>query len=155
MEPRTTKGSTVKGSVPKDQCSPGQPAEAVYSRREENLPPAPSSPPPPRKGEVKPWLRVSYLFNKLRGRNKQFLDAAIAGDVPTIKNLLEKGVDIHAQDHSHGTSSALQLAAQHGNEGTVRLLLFEGADVHAEDRDGATALHRAAISGREQLYECC
>lgn len=69
----------------------------------------------------------------------------------TIKNLLEKGVNIHAQDHSHGTSSALQLAARHGKEDAVRLLLFEGADVHAKDGDGATALHRAAISGREQI----
>lgn len=109
-----------------------------------------SSPLPQKKGNSR--IRVTYLLQKLLGREGQFLQAAKDGDVSTIRMLLDKGVDIQARGTYYRSEvTALHLASFEGKERTVQFLLSKGADVHAKDESGETALHRAAISGNKQI----
>ena len=124
-EPRTTERTTISESVLKAQNPSEQPAEVLYSQ-------------PPQK-DGKSRSRVTHFLNKLLGRDKQFLETAMAGDVSTTKKLLEQGVDIQARGlQGHETETALNLAAS------------KGADFYADNTFGETALHRAALNGNEQ-----
>lgn len=110
--------------MPKTQHSSGQPAEAVSSRRYPSFPPLPAA------REEKSEIQPSFPSTKLRAIERQFLNAALAGDVPTIEKLLEQG--IQALDLHLGADTALHLAVEHEKEEAVRLLLFQAADLHAE-----------------------
>ena len=116
-------------------------------------PAAGSSSLPQKKGNSR--MRVTYLLQKLLGRESQFLQAAVFGDVSTVEMLLDKGVDIQVQTsrYRHWGDTALHLASSLGNEKTVQFLLSKGADVHAKDGFGETALHRAAISSNNRVIE--
>ena len=113
-----------------------------------------SSPLPQKKGSSR--IRVTYLLQKLLGRDDQFLQAAKNGNVSTVRMLLDKGVNIQARE-SHGRwgvrGTALHLASAEGKEKMVQFLLSKGADVHAKDLINKTALHRAAISGNNRIVD--
>lgn len=59
---------------------------------------------------------------------EQLIAAAKNGKTSGVKDLLERGADIHA----HG-DYALRWAAYLGNTETVKLLLDYGADIHANE----------------------
>ena len=107
IESCTSEGDTVEGSLPEAQRSSRQPAETVYSRQH------PPSPPVTQQREGKSRVRVSYMLKKLRGIDKQFLYAAMDGNVPTTKKLLEKGADIEYKASNDGP--ALIYAAGRAN----------------------------------------
>ncbi len=130
LERRESEESTVERPVTENQRSSEQPGRANYSSRG-----PPSSPPLPEK-KKKSRLRVSYLLNKLGRKNKQFLEAAMVGDVATIKELLEQGVDIKSRDKNGLT--ALTYARRNGHAAAVLLLLNNGADLKYMDRFGDT-----------------
>ena len=92
-------------------------------------------------------LRVSYLTYILRGKHRQFLEAASSGDVPRMEYLLYKGADIDTTPKSEGGRSALLLAAENGREEAVKVLLEKGANFDTKDSSDYTALHLAAKSG--------
>jgi len=59
-----------------------------------------------------------------------------------VKMLLDRGMDLHAQDNDGKT--ALHLAVEAGNLALTRMLLEKGADVFIQDNLGRTALMVAA-----------
>ena len=72
--------------------------------------------------------------------------------VDTARLLLEKGVDIHAQDSDHDT--ALHTAAFNGRLELARFLLDNGANVTAENGKGETPLHLVS-RGKYDSQEHC
>src|ERR1017187_5446805 len=56
----------------------------------------------------------------------KFVHAAQVGDLATVKQLLEKGVDVNAAGSS--SSTALMVASQQGQRQVVETLLNNGAD---------------------------
>jgi hypothetical protein len=83
--------------------------------------------------------------------SRQLLSRAERGDVRTVKNLLERGADVHARDKLGET--ALMKAARLGNYPVVKLLIEFGANVHAIDATGETALSYADRFGQEEVAE--
>ena len=73
-------------------------------------------------------------------------DAAMRGDVATVRELLASGADVNA---AHGDGmTALHWAAERGNPDLARMLLYAGARVDPVTRIGSyTPLHVAARSG--------
>ena len=70
----------------------------------------------------------------------ELLRAAKDGDYERANALLEKGVDINAQDGDGWT--ALHWAAHEDHEAMIALLISQKATIDIEDDDGCTALHR-------------
>lgn len=108
-----------------------------------------SSPPSRKKGSTSTRIRVTYLLQKLLGRDQQFLEAAQYQNVSKVAKLLDKGVDIQTKASSPHPrmTTALHLASGRGRARTVQFLLSRGADVHAKDEYGITAVHKAAACG--------
>ena len=79
------------------------------------------------------------------------LQAARAGDVGAVEQLLQQGGDAN-QAGSEG-ERALHWAADRGHLAVLRLLLERGADVNAADCDGLSALHYAALAEQEAAAE--
>jgi len=71
--------------------------------------------------------------------------AASEGKIASIRFLLDKRVDINAQDANGCTS--LLIAAQHNHATCVIFLVKNGADVTLCDSSGDTALHWSAYKG--------
>ena len=93
-------------------------------------------------------------MKELPGKNDQFLQAATDGNVSTMKELLERGVDIQTRglrDLRHTT--ALHLASRNGKQTAVQFLLSQRADVHAKDMHGETPLLHGAISRNKQIVQ--
>jgi ankyrin repeat protein len=68
--------------------------------------------------------------------------AAKAGDIEAVKQHLDAGVDVNAENN-HGWTP-LQFAAKDGHKKIVELLIAEGAGVNAKKKCGSTPLHNAA-----------
>ena len=60
--------------------------------------------------------------------DKDLIEASKEGDLTKVKELIENGADIHAQN-----DRALCWSALNGHLEVVRLLLENGADIHADD----------------------
>jgi ankyrin repeat protein len=82
--------------------------------------------------------------------NEKLIEAAANGQTETVRQLLELGADIHADD-----DAALQSACLAGHFDTATLLLEKGADAHARDEDGYSdaPLHNAASGGHTRIVE--
>lgn len=70
-------------------------------------------------------------------------------DIELICRLLEKGIDINAQD-AHG-KTALAICTQYGCEVLVRILLEKGADPNVRDHNQTTPLHVAVQPWSQSL----
>lgn len=85
------------------------------------------------------------------------MNAAAAGLVEVVKELLERGADINVKSKEGQT--ALMLAADFGQVEAVRVLLAKGADLKAKDQDEWTALQYATMrvdgsaDERKKTYE--
>ena len=71
------------------------------------------------------------------------MNAAAAGLVEVVKEMLERGADINIKSKEGQT--ALMLAADFGQVEAVRLLIAKGADLKAKDQDEWTALQYATM----------
>lgn len=80
---------------------------------------------------------------------KALLEAANAGKVETIRQLLQLGVPVESRTNYGWT--VLHLAAYNGNAETVRVLLEAGADVRADDGTGKTPLDWARQQGKKEI----
>ncbi len=69
-------------------------------------------------------------------------EAAGAGRVEKLRQIIAKGVDVNAKSPSGATP--LHDAATWGHRDIAELLLSKGADVDAKDNNGMTPLHLAA-----------
>lgn len=76
--------------------------------------------------------------------------AAIQGDVATIKDYIATGSDLDAPDPSGG-SSPLILAALFGQPAAAKALIEAGADLNRKNSDGTTALINAAFFCRTNI----
>ena len=87
--------------------------------------------------------------NQLEGQTP-LMWACIAGNVPAVLLLKERGADLHQEDQRG--YNALQHAAQY-NEALVCYYLIKrgGVSVDATDHAGHTALHWASYLGHENL----
>ena len=79
--------------------------------------------------------------------DRQLIRAAKKGYLSLVKEVLDRGADIHAPQ---GGDKALRLAAEHGHLEVVKLLLDRGADIHAQND---YALRWAARNGHLDVVE--
>ncbi len=78
-------------------------------------------------------------------------DAAMKGDLATVKTLLAKKADVNAPQADGAT--AVQWAAYANNLGLADVLIKGGANVKLANHDGATPLSLAAINGNAPMIE--
>lgn len=78
-------------------------------------------------------------------RDQALLEAAKRGDLKLVQDLIKKGADVNARDHSGATALHKAAWAKNGTD-VVKCLLDNGVDVNAKDSSGRTALLEA-ISG--------
>jgi len=76
-------------------------------------------------------------------------DAASAGDVERVRELLKKGADPNVRDEYGNTP--LHWAASGGHVNVVKLLLEHGADPTAKNKDGDTPLDLARARGHREV----
>jgi ankyrin repeat protein len=94
-------------------------------------------------------VAISMLISLLivsSASGQNLADAAKAGNLADIKDLVGKGADINAAKNYSG-ASALCLAASEGHKDVVNFLIAKKADVHISTRDGYTPLMAAASQG--------
>ena len=77
--------------------------------------------------------------------------AACVGDLDRVKNLIEQGVAVDANDELGWTP--LYWAASMGQEEVGEFLLSKGARADVKTQDGSTPLHQASYSGALHLAE--
>jgi ankyrin repeat protein len=92
--------------------------------------------------------REELNYTVLRGGSTPLLFAARAGDIESVRLLLDAGADVN--DSLPDGMSALVLAAHSGNGPAARLLLEKGAAPDAS-AVGYTALHAAVLRGDLEL----
>jgi ankyrin repeat protein len=88
-----------------------------------------------------------------KDRVETFTEAAMEGDLATIKSLLAQGMNINAEPRWHKGWTALMAAATFGRHEIVNFLLSGGADVHVKLEDGRTTLYQAAQNGDRRIVE--
>src|SRR3569832_591528 len=76
-------------------------------------------------------------------------DAAMKGDVTTVKTLLTQKADVNAQQADGAT--AIQWAAYSNILELADVLIKAGANVKLANNDGATPLSLAATNGNPQM----
>ena len=76
-------------------------------------------------------------------------DAAAAGKVETLRQLLTEGADVDGKSDAGATP--LHGAATWGHRDITELLLANGADVNAKDGNGMTPLHFTANGDHKDL----
>ncbi len=87
---------------------------------------------------------------RLASPDSRVADAAMRGDLDTVRELVEAGADVNAPRGDGMT--ALHWAAVHGNVGMARLLLGAGADPESATRLGAhRPLHVASREGSGEI----
>ena len=75
--------------------------------------------------------------------NRQFMQAALHGDIDAVKSCLAKGVDVNVKDEKQHT--ALKVSAYAGEFEVVKLLLDNGANVNSKPSDYGSALFLLCI----------
>lgn len=81
-----------------------------------------------------------------------FIGSAGSGDMKTMLEMLEQGVDINTHA-PFGGPTALIVAARLGHIDIVEMLLARGAEVNAEDDYGQTALYFAKKNSKMRIVE--
>jgi ankyrin repeat protein len=82
-------------------------------------------------GEIESILKAAHE------RNRRLIDAAAAGDVESVKQLLAQGAGVQATDETGAT--ALIAAAYQNQTEIAKLLIDAGADVNVQDRTQQSA----------------
>ncbi|MDI6727892.1 MAG: ankyrin repeat domain-containing protein [Thermodesulfovibrionales bacterium] len=93
----------------------------------------------------------AFVFFSINAHAGPLHDAAWAGNIKKIIELLDKGADINAKDNNGWT--ALIWAAREGKTDAINFLINNGADVYVKDNMGWTALMRAVTNGHTSAIE--
>ncbi|KAF8486650.1 hypothetical protein JB92DRAFT_3130815 [Gautieria morchelliformis] len=88
---------------------------------------------------------------ELEARGDPIYYTSMAGLTRASQDLLENGVDIHAQGGIYG--NALQAASLGGHQATVELLLEKGADVNVQGGECGNALQASSLRGHQATVE--
>ncbi len=111
-------------------------------------------------GQTGQWRRVAVALLVAVGisaglhaaAQSPVADAAMAGDVTAVRDLVRSGADVNAAQGDGMT--ALHHAAMRGDDEMVGVLLYAGANVHATSRlGGYTPLHLASQRGHATVIE--
>jgi ankyrin repeat protein len=78
----------------------------------------------------------------------ELMDAAATGDLGKVRDLLAKGADVNARDHS-GRTALMSVA----NAAVAEALIAKGADVNAKTQGGQTALYYASTWDRIDVVQ--
>ena len=81
----------------------------------------------------------------------ELCELARAGDVKSVKMLLDGGCAVNSADYDKRT--CLHVAASFGNRNVVEALLEHGVDINTKDRWGGTALADAVRERHTQIAE--
>jgi uncharacterized protein len=100
------------------------------------------------------WVLVLFLVSSLALVHRMALagplhDAAQAGDVEKVRELLTQGVDVDERD-ARGETPLIK-AALAGQTAAAAALIEAGADVGARNDRGFSGLHAAAYSGSVEI----
>ncbi|WIA21138.1 hypothetical protein OEZ85_005449 [Tetradesmus obliquus] len=101
-------------------------------------------------------LRLRQLVNKAAAKFDQqrltaFLDAAAAGEVEVVQDMLRQGMSPNTADYDGRT--ALMVAAYRGHKDIVLNLLFVGADTRLKDARGFDVMVEAARGGHADVID--
>lgn len=77
--------------------------------------------------------------------------AAVKGDTDLIRELIDKGANVNAQNDDKRTP--LRMAIMNGHVDAVKLLLDKGADLNTQDKDGNTPLHQAVMEHNLEIFK--
>ena len=94
-------------------------------------------------------LSVSTFALGQTGQN--LADAAEAGDMATVRSLLDSGADVNAAQRNGST--ALHWAIYRDDAETVDLLIDRGADVTVKTREGISPLFMASLYGNVAVIQ--
>src|SRR5689334_12028171 len=83
--------------------------------------------------------------------NSPVADAAMKGDKPALRSLLEQKADVNAAQADGAT--AIQWAAYRDDQEMADLLIRAGANVKLANREGATPLYLASIHGNAVMID--
>ena len=79
-------------------------------------------------------------------------DAAVSGDLESLRQHIAAGSDLNAQNPASG-ATALIAAALFGQTEAASLLIDAGADLELKNNEGSTALITAAFVCREEIVK--
>lgn len=96
-------------------------------------------------------LGLSLVLGGCAEKKDSFIRATQDGDVNTLRQLIDGGVDVNARDET--TRTPLMYAAIKNQKEVVQLLLEKGADVNARNNKGETALTLAAREGHPEIAQ--
>lgn len=77
---------------------------------------------------------------------QKFTDAAMDGNLETVKSILASGINIDIEPRSHKGWTALMAASTSGKTAVVKYLISQGANAKVKLEDGETTLIQAAQS---------
>ena len=95
--------------------------------------------------------RVTHRDDAEELDHLSFLFAATKGDVPLIRKMVARGININAPDYDLRT--AMHLAAIEGHMNVVHYLTMVGASVNPRDRFYRTPLDDAKRNGHKQIVK--
>ena len=93
-----------------------------------------------------PWDEPNFIRGSTRIATPLYY-VSFTGSIELVQSLLDKGVDVNAQDKPF--DNALTAASYQGHEIVIRLLLDNGADVNAQGGLYDNALQAASFKGHE------
>ena len=86
---------------------------------------------------------------KSSNETQSLLDAAEAGDLDSVKKLIDAGVPVNGIGDDQSTP--LHFAAQEGHVDVAKLLIKKGADINAKDDINQTPVDRARFWKQEKI----
>ncbi len=135
---------------PEPPVATATPVEAQPSQRVAEVPAQQPSPPAESKlkeqaaKDTKPESLTVKPANPAADR--ALLDAAMNGNIESIKQHLDAGANVSAKDVNDWTP-----LYNTGKKEIAELLIARGADVNAADKSGWTPLHAAVMGGKETV----
>jgi len=95
-------------------------------------------------------LISAAVHRNIKARDNSIHDAAVKGNIETVKQHLAAGADLSAQRYGQ---TPLHYAAREGHKEIVKLLIAEGADVNVQSHLNETPLHQAAWHSHKEVIE--
>jgi ankyrin repeat protein len=95
---------------------------------------------------------VLQLFSQAASGNEQLLTAARQGNINTLKNLLNSGVDVNSA-RGDGVTALTEAIFYQADHTVIDFLINAGADVNTRDDYGVSLLHLACSNHNAELVK--